>query len=93
MSPQEAFKVIEKEYPLCKVRTCLDFGRFYLFSIAPMHVSENDKYYTGTAFDAVDKKTGSHFIYDITTNLAAYEKAKELAVDTIWDTRMVDISN
>lgn len=93
MGPQEAFAIIEKEYPLCKLRSCLDFGTFFVFSITPMYVKDDDTYYSGTEFDAIDKRTGRHFFYDITSDFAAYQKAKEIPIDTLWNTNVAELIN
>lgn len=58
-----------------KVHTAWDFGDFFLFSLAPMDVKENEQYDTGTVFTAVDKKSGRLFEYDITSDLDAFENA------------------
>ena len=85
MTAEEAYKILSKEYPAMKVRTCLDFGSFFAFCLAPINVEDTDEYMTGTCMDAVDKKTGRTFIYDITTDLDAYERAKEVKCKTIYD--------
>lgn len=38
--------------------------------------------------DAVDKKTGRIFIYDITEDYDAYKKAKVVKVETIFDKKI-----
>lgn len=88
MTGEEAYKILSKEYPLMKVRSCLDFGTFFVFCLAPLDVKETDEYMTGTCMEAVDKKTGKVFIYDITSDFDAYERAKEIKVKTIFDERI-----
>lgn len=85
MAVEEAYKILSKEYPTMRVRSCLDFGSFFAFCLAPINVKDTDDYMTGTCLDAVDKKTGRTFIYDITSNFDAYERAKEIKVKTIYD--------
>lgn len=85
MNGTEAYKLLCKSYPLSKVRGCLDYGKFYVFSLAPMDVPDDKRYYTGTIFPAVDKKTGRIFEYDITNDISAYNRAKTVKVKTIFD--------
>ena len=86
MTGGDAYKILSKEYPLMRVRTCLDFGSFFAFCLAPLYVSNSDNYEVGTCLEAVDKKTGKVFIYDILSDVDAYENAKEVIVKTIFDT-------
>lgn len=74
-----------------KVRSCLDFGPFYGFFLAPMNVNINEKYDVGTCMEAVDKRTGSIYIYDITSDLDAYDRAKVVEVQTIFDQKVKNI--
>lgn len=85
MTANEAYKILSKKHPMMKVRSCLDFGSFFAFCLAPLNVKDTDEYMTGTCMEAVDKKTGRVFIYDITSDLDAYEQAKEVKVTTIFD--------
>lgn len=85
MSGTEAYRILSKSYPLNKVRTCLDYGKFYVFSLTPMDVPDDARYYSGTIFPAVDKRTGRIFEYDITSDVRAYHRAKEVKVKTIFD--------
>lgn len=91
MTAEEAFKILSKEYPLLKVRSCLDFGTFFAFCLAPLEVKDTDRYCTGTCRESVDKRTGKVFIYDITSNIDAYEQAKEVNVKTIFDKSIRDL--
>lgn len=95
MTPNEAFKKIVKanynSSPFMKCRACLDFGAFYVFCIAPMDVADDGDYFTGTVFDAIDKKTGRIFEYDITDDSDAYDMAKPVSVDTIWTTPVSEV--
>ena len=56
-----------------------------------MDVADDGDYFTGTVFDAIDKKTGRIFEYDITDDSDAYEKAKPVSVDTIWTTPVSEV--
>lgn len=86
MTGEEAYKILSKEYPMMKVRSCLDFESFFAFCLAPLNIKDSDEYMTGTCMEAVDKKTGKVFIYDFTSDFDAYERAKEIKVKTIFDT-------
>lgn len=85
MTAEEAYKILSIEHPMMRIRSCLDFGSFFAFCLAPINVKDTDEYMIGTCMDAVDKKTGRTFIYDITTDYQAYEKAKEVKVKTIYN--------
>ena len=85
MNGTEAYKLLSKIYPLSKDRGCLDYGKFYVFSLAPIDVPDDKRYYTGTIFPAVDKKTGRIFEYDITSDITAYNRAKQVKIKTIFD--------
>lgn len=85
MTGEEAYKILSKSFPLARVRGCLDYGKFFAFSLAPIYVSDDQEYITGTTLTAVDKKTGRVFDYDITSDIRAYERAKKVEVKTIFD--------
>lgn len=85
LSPEEAYEIAKQEHEFPKLLSCLDFGNFYLFSFAPLLMNTSDGYLTGTTFDAVDKKTGKYFLYDISENMELYEKAKEIKIKTELD--------
>lgn len=69
-------KAVSKYGSVFKVHTAWDFDSFYLFSIAPFYISEDETYDTGTVFTAVDKWNGRVFDYDIISDLDAYFNAK-----------------
>lgn len=75
MNLEKATEIILKKNPLLKVRACMDYGKFYAFTLAPLYVKESDEYVTGVIFPAVDKKTGKVFKYDITSDLDAFDNA------------------
>lgn len=93
MTATEAYSILCKKYSLMRVRACLDFGGFFAFCLAPLYVKDNDAYDVGTCMEAVDKKTGRIFIYDITSDVDAYHKAKPMDVNTIFDMKLKDINN
>lgn len=75
MTFEKALSIIRKKNPLLIVRAALEFNSFYLFTLAPIYVSDEDEYVTGTIFPAVDKKSGHIFEYDITSDLDAFDSA------------------
>lgn len=83
----QAYNILSVNHPASIVKTCLDFGSFFAFSLAPFYIG-SETYYTGTTLDAVDKKTGKIFEYDILSDLDAYEKAKEIDVKTMYDQKI-----
>lgn len=79
MTYQEACEKAIKSYgPEYLIHTAWDFESFYLFSIAPFYIKDEESYDTGTVFTAVDKETGRVFDYDITNDLNSYFNAKIL---------------
>lgn len=95
MTANEAFELLVKtnyKTKLMRCRSCLDFGTFYLFCVAPMDVVDSDDYLTGTIFECVDKRTGRMFEYDITSDIDAYDSAKKISVSTFWDTPLSKVS-
>lgn len=95
MTGSEAFDILIKNSyrtSLVRCRSCLDFGTFYLFCVAPMDVKDSDDYLTGTIYECVDKKTGRIFEYDITSDIDAYDRAKEIKIDTIFDKKVGELS-
>lgn len=89
MSPQEAYKIIQKKYPVGKVLSCLDFGTFYGFDIAP--AGEGKGYRSGPFVDAVDKKTGKVSIYNITSNPDLYLSAVPVNVKGVMDKTLSEV--
>lgn len=81
MTVEKAVEIVQNKNPLLIVRSCLDFGSFYVFALAPIYISKSDEYVTGTVFPAVDKKSGKIFEYDITSNLDAYERSKVILLE------------
>lgn len=85
MTVDEAYTIACKEYPLSKVQGCLDFGDFFSFALVPMNIDDDEDYFSGTTLTSVNKHTGEVFEYDITSNLDAYENAKQVDITTIYD--------
>lgn len=78
MTLNDAIELIQEDNAPLVVRDILDFGSFWLFSLAPIYLDESEPYQTGTHFPTVDKKSGRIGVYDITSDLDAYEKAVKL---------------
>lgn len=85
MTPEEAYEKLQIGKMPMQVMDCLDFGDFYAFALAPINVKKDSKYCIGTVLDAVDKKTGNVFSYDITDDPDAFRAAKRLSVKSIVD--------
>lgn len=84
ITAQKAYSILSKDYPAHKILGCLDFGSFFVFSLCPLDKISDETYYTGTIMDAVDKKTGKTFKYDLTDNIEAYQNAKEVEVNDVF---------
>lgn len=85
MNAKDAYNILSKEYPMHKVRSCLDYGKFYVFGIVPLDVDDDKRYFSGTIMPAVDNKNGTIFEYDITSDMDAYHRAKSIKVKTFFD--------
>lgn len=88
MTPQKAYNILSKDYPMSRVIACLDYGYFYVFSLIPADIPSGETYYTGTVMDAVDKKTGKVFKYDLTSDIDAYENAKNVSVMDVFSQKI-----
>lgn len=75
MTLNQASEIILKKNPLLTIRACMDYGDFFVFTLAPLYVKNSDYYVTGRIFPAVDKRTGKVFEYDITSDFDAFENA------------------
>lgn len=71
------------------LRSCLDFGKFFLFIMGRLDLGPEERCFTGTVFDAVDKKTGRCYKYDITTNPSAYQKAKRIDIKSVLGSNLI----
>ena len=85
MTAQEAYRILYIKLPFTQIRSCLDFGKFFAFNVVPINIKDDEYYYAGTILIAVDKQTGKVFEYDFTIDLDAYEQAKEVKVESVWD--------
>jgi hypothetical protein len=85
MTANDAYEILTRNNALVRVRCCLDFDSFFAFCLAPIYVRDDDEYLSGTILQAVDKKSGKVFDYDITSDIDAYEKAIETKVNTFFD--------
>lgn len=81
MTPQEAYRIVKRRYPSCFASSCLEYDKFYLFSMIPYKFFGATSYVAGSVFDAVDKKTGKVTSYDILTDVEAYHNAKPHKVE------------
>lgn len=88
VSVNSAYEIAKQKYQVSKLLSCLDFGSFYLFSFAPLFENTNEGYLTGTTFDAVDKTTGVLYEYDISSDIDAFDRAKEIKVETFLDIKV-----
>lgn len=83
ITPEQAYKNVKKVYPVSKLIRCLDFGSFYLFVLGP--IGDSEPALIGHIFNSVDKRTGKVFLYDVLSDLDAYERSKIIPVKTEMD--------
>lgn len=86
ISLKNAIRIIKREYPEYRISSCLDYDNFYLFIVAPLLFTE--PIVNGHVFDAVDKKTGKLFQYDILDNPDAFLNAKEIEVNDVLNRKV-----
>lgn len=91
MNAQEAYKTLQKEYPLSKVIDCLDFGDFFAFTLAPIGTKIDGPYCTGPNMYSVDKKTNKTSIYNILSDPNKFLYAEKVDVKDIMDTRLSEV--
>lgn len=84
LGPEEAYALLKKAYPgkVAHGGRCCDFGKFYAFFMVDKSAENSENLITGIFADAVDKKTGKVFIYDVTSNVPALNKAKGIQLGT-----------
>lgn len=70
----QAYDIIKAKNPGLEPVSVLDFDSFYLFSLAPPDMGDED-IETGRIFPTIDKTTGKVGEYDITSDLDAFERA------------------
>lgn len=88
MTAQEAYKKMKRKHPLSVITGCFEFDSFYLFFMTPLELFGKNDYHTGTTFPAVDKRDGKIFEYDITSDVDAYENAKEVKLKSVFDRKV-----
>lgn len=81
----DGYNKIKKSHILDKLTDCLDFGSFYVYFFKPLDLKDNDVNLSGTFFDAIDKKNGRHFMYDLTSDYEAFENAKKVHITDLYD--------
>lgn len=74
ISAENAKKIIQDLKPDEKISQMLEFPEFYLCMMVPKKATKPIE--TGRVFDAIRKKNGEWFDYDITSDPDAYFKAK-----------------
>jgi len=83
MTAKEAYKIIINKNPTMYTRSCLDFGSFFAFCLAPIYIPEDEDYLAGTVLDAVEKRTGRVFEHDFMSDMSLFDRAKSIDVKTL----------
>lgn len=83
MTPEDGYKIIKKKYPLGKLAQCLDFGDFYVYIFSP--IMSEDPVISGYIFDAVEKRSGKPFLYNLTDDVEAYYNSTEIKIEDVMD--------
>lgn len=81
-SAATAYKLVKPEHPDDVLTFCKDFGNFYVFGFVPKGV-DPEGYFGGTFYDAVNKKTGEYFMYDILSDPKAWLNSKKIDLKTL----------
>lgn len=90
MNAHQAYSILSKKYPLCRVMSCLDFGSFFAFDLRRISIPADEMLYTGPYLKAVNKKTGKIYEYNILLDPDAYLNAKPIEVHDIMDTKILE---
>ena len=74
MEVEEAYNLVKRIKPDCKLLECLEFDDFFAFFMIPKNSNEED---VAGAYDIVNKKTGEIGVFSPVENLNLYMSAKE----------------
>ena len=80
MRVQDAYALVEKLKPECKLLECLEFDDFYAFFMVPRSYLDDGvagSYYT------VNKKTGLLGMFNPTENLSLYMSGEVIEVEAV----------
>lgn len=79
LTPQKAYSILKSKFPEKVVKGCVDFPAFYAFYMVKKEFAQ-EKLISTQFVDAVDKKTGRVFDYDIFSDMSAYRNARNVDV-------------
>lgn len=79
LTPKKAYAILKTHFPEKVVKGCVEFSTFYGFYMVAQEL-ENEELITGRFVDAVDKKSGRIFSYDIFGDMNAYRNARNINV-------------
>lgn len=78
MTLNEILILIKKRHPDLSIAEMLETEKFYIFRLVPIGVKHSDNYQSGPYMNVIDRKTGSEYIWDITSNPELYLSAKPI---------------
>lgn len=79
LTPQKAYSILKSKFPEKVVKGCVEFPAFYGFYMVEREFAQ-EKLISTQFVDAVDKKTGKVFEYDIFSDMSAYRLARNIDV-------------
>ena len=91
ITAKDGYNKIKKSHILDELTDCLDFGSFYVYFFKPLDMKDDEANLSGTFFDAIDKKSGRHFMYDLTSDYDAFENAKKIKIDDVYIRKLNEI--
>ena len=91
ITAKDGYNKVKKSHILDELTDCLDFGSFYVYFFKPLDMKDDGTNLSGTFFDAIDKKSGRHFMYDLTSDYDAFENAKKVRVSDIYHDNLKNI--
>lgn len=93
INQDEAYLIVKNNHPGEILSSCLDFKSFYLFIFRSIESKSDEEVFSGTEFDAVDKKTNKVFRYDITSDPDAFFNSEEVKVNDGFDVNIEEIGD
>ena len=85
ITAQEGYLRLLNKHPLEKIDICLDMGVFWLYMFRPIDMKDGETNLCGTIFDAIRKRDGKYYLYDISSKPNVLKKAKKVEIKDFYD--------
>ncbi len=81
-TPQKAYTILKMQRPNKVAKACVEFSNFYAFYMIEKELF-HEPLISSRFVDAVDKKSGKTFEYDMFSDMNAYRNARNINVRTL----------